>query len=170
MFLWDDKCEQAFRSLKEYLSKLSLLSKPVDSEPLYLYLAVIEYEISGAPVMEENKVQWSVYYISKRLVDAETRYLEMEKLALTLVITTRKLRPYFHSHPVRVLTNYPLRQVLQKPGASGRLLKWAIELSQFEIEFQPRLAIKGQALANFIARFSHKLDERPEESPSPSTP
>ena len=55
-FLWDDKCEQAFRSLKEYLSKLSLLSKPIEGEPLYLYLAVTEYAISGALVREEEKV------------------------------------------------------------------------------------------------------------------
>ena len=64
-FLWDDKCKLAFRSLKEYLSKLSLLSKPVEGEPLYLYLAVTEYAISGALIKEENEVQWSVYYISK---------------------------------------------------------------------------------------------------------
>ena len=136
--MWDDKWEQAFRSLKEYLSKSSLLSKLVEGEPLYLYLVVTEYTISGALVREEDKVQWPVYYISKRLVDAETRYPEMEKLALALVIAMRKLRLYFHSHPVRGLTNYPLRKVLQKPDASGRLLKWTIELSQFEIEFQPR--------------------------------
>ena len=94
----------------------------------------------------------------------------MEKLALALVIATRKMKPYFHLHPVWVLTNYPLRQVLQKPDASGRLLKWAIELSQFEIEFLARLAIKGQALADFIAEFSHKLEGRPEEGPSPRLP
>ena len=55
-FLWDDKCEQTFRSLKEYLSKLSLLSKPIEGEPLYLYLAVTEYAISRALVKEEEKV------------------------------------------------------------------------------------------------------------------
>ena len=111
-FLWDDKYEQGFRSLKEYLSKSSLLSKPVEGEPLYLYLAVTEYAISGALIREENKVEWPVYYNSKQLVDAETRYLEMEKMALALVIASRKLRPYFHSHLIQVLTNYPLRQVL----------------------------------------------------------
>ena len=111
-FLWDDKCEQAFRSLKEYLSKPPLLSKRIEGEPLYLYLAVTEYAISWALVREEEKVQWLVYYISKRLVDAEIRYLEIEKLALALVIASRKLRPYFHSHTLRVLTNYLLRQVL----------------------------------------------------------
>ena len=64
-FLWDDKCEQAFRSLKEYLSKPLLLSKPIEGEPLYIYLAITEYVISGALVREENKVQWPLYYINK---------------------------------------------------------------------------------------------------------
>ena len=68
-FLWDDKCEQAFRSLKKYLSKLSLFSKPIEGEPLYMYLAIKEHAISRALIREENKVQWSVYYISKQLVD-----------------------------------------------------------------------------------------------------
>ena len=85
-------------------------------------------------IREEEKV---LYYVSKQLIDTETRYPEMEKLALALVIPSRKLRSYFHSHTIHVLTNYPLRQVLQKLDASGRLLKWAIELSQFDIEFVP---------------------------------
>ena len=96
-----------------------------------------------------------MYYISKHLIDVEKRYLEMEKLALALVITSRKLRPYFHSHTIRVLTNYPLRKVLQKSNASGRLLKWGIELSQFDIEFLYRPVIKGRALADFIAEFTN---------------
>ena len=128
-FLWDDKCEQAFREFKQYLGKLPLILKLVKGEPLFLYLAVLEYAVLGALIREEEKVQWSVYYISKRQIDAEIRYLEMEKLALALVITSWKSRPYFYSHTIHALTNYPLRQVLQKLDALGRLLKWAIELS-----------------------------------------
>ena len=86
-----------------------LLSKPVEGEPLYLYLAATEYAISRVLVREEEKVQLPVYYISKRLIDAETRYPKMKKLALALVITSRKLRPYSHSHIIHILTNYPLR-------------------------------------------------------------
>ena len=48
----------------------------------------------------------------KRLLDAKTRYPELEKLALALIVASRKLRPYFHAHIIEVLTNYPLRQVL----------------------------------------------------------
>ena len=87
-----------------------------------------EEAVSAALVREEEKIQWSVYYVSKRLLDAETRYPKLEKRALTLVVASRKVRPYFHAHLIEVLTNFPLRQVLQKLEASGKLLKWAIEL------------------------------------------
>ena len=163
-FLWDNKCEQAFRALKEYLGKSPLLSNPVEGEPLFLYLAVSKYAVLGELIREEEKVQWPVYYISKQLIDAKMRYPEMEKLALALVITSRKLRPYFHFDAIHMLTNYPLRQVLQKPDASGRLLKWAIELSQFDVEFTPRPAIKGQALVDFITEFTTYEEKRPEET------
>lgn len=81
--------------------------------------------------------------MSKRLLDVESIYPEMEKLALTLVITSGKLRHYFQAHVIKVLTNHHLRQVLQKSKTSGRLLKWSDQLSQYDIEYAPRAAIKG---------------------------
>ena len=78
----------------------------------------------------------------------------MENLMLAIVIASQKLRPYFHSHTIHMLTNSPLRQVLQKLNTSSSLLKLAIKLNQFNIEFMPRPAIKGQALANFIVEFT----------------
>ncbi|KAM6543039.1 hypothetical protein CsatB_007486 [Cannabis sativa] len=123
------------------------------SEVLSIYLAVSEYAISSVLICEDQGQQYPVYYVSKRLLDAETRYPQMEKLAFALVISSRKLRPYFQAHSIEVLTNYPLRQVLAKPETSGRLLKWAMELSQFDIKYKPRTAIKGQALADFILEF-----------------
>ena len=75
--------------------------------------------------------------MNKRLLDAGTRYLKLEKLVLALMVASRKLRLYFHAHPIEILTNYPLCQVLQKLEASGRLLKWAIELGHFKVNFCP---------------------------------
>ena len=100
--------------IKEYLGCSLLLLKPIEREKLYLYLTVFKEAVSVALVKWEEKVQWSVYYISKRLLDAETKYPELEKLALTLMVALRNLRPYFHAHPIEDLTNYPLHQVLQK--------------------------------------------------------
>ena len=91
----------------------------------------------------------------QKLQDAEIGYPELEKLALALVVASRKSRPYFHEHLIEVLTSYTLRQVLQKLEASGRLLKWAIELGKFDVNFRPRTTIKRQALANFIAEFTY---------------
>ena len=70
--------------------------------------------------------------MSKRLLVAETSYPELEKLALALMVASRKLRPYFHAHPIVVLTNYTLHQFLQKLEASSRLFKWAIELGSLK--------------------------------------
>ena len=78
----------------------------------------------------------------------------MEKLILALVTTSRKLRPYFQAHTIEVPTEYPMKQVLHKPETSGRLIKWAIELSEFNIRYKPRTAVKGQILADFIMEFT----------------
>ena len=78
----------------------------------------------------------------------------MEKLILALVTAARKLRPYFQAHTIEVPTEYPMKQVLYKPETSGRLMKWAIELSEFDIIYKPKIAIKGQVLADFIMEFT----------------
>ena len=81
----------------------------------------------------------------------------IEKLALALIMTSRKLRPYFQCHPISVVTAYPLRNILHKHELSGRLAKWAIELSEYDITYQPRNAIKSQVLADFVADFSQGM-------------
>ncbi|XP_019246363.1 PREDICTED: uncharacterized protein LOC109226013 [Nicotiana attenuata] len=86
--------------------------------------------------------------------DAETRYPHLEKLALALISLSRKLKPYFQCHCICVLITYPLRSILHKPELSGRLAKWAIELGGYDIEYQPRTAIKSEILADFVADFS----------------
>ena len=70
------------------------------------------------------------------------------------MVAARKLRPYFQAFPVSVITNQPLRQILHKPDASGLLVKWAIKLSEFDINYKPRAAIKAQAMTDFVAKFT----------------
>ncbi|KAL5582066.1 hypothetical protein UlMin_014508 [Ulmus minor] len=154
-FIWTADCEQSFQELKSYLGKPPLLSKPHEGDSLILYSAVSKGAVSSALVREEDGVQWPIYYTSKSLLDAETRYPEIEKLALALMVAARKLRPYFQAHTTIIPTKFPLKQVFQKPEASGRLAKWSIELGEFDIQFKPRTAIKGQALADFIAEFTY---------------
>ncbi|KAK6139045.1 hypothetical protein DH2020_027212 [Rehmannia glutinosa] len=148
-----DKCKPFF----EIIKKIPILQKPTQGEDLYLYLAVSEYAISSVLIRLDGSIQHPVYYTSQALHDAELRYPPMEKLAYSLVTAARKLRPYFLEHKVIVLTNYPLKQVLHRPDTSGRMIKWAVELSQFDIIYEPRTAIKGQALADFVAEFTPSI-------------
>nr|XP_025662042.1 uncharacterized protein LOC112757703 [Arachis hypogaea] len=78
----------------------------------------------------------------------------LEKLVLTLVFSARRLRPYFQSHTIIVRTAHPLRQILSKPELAGQLIKWSIELSEFDIQYQPRGSVKSQCLADFVAELT----------------
>ncbi|XP_073035355.1 uncharacterized protein [Primulina eburnea] len=149
-FKWTDECQQAFSSLKKYLTTSPLLVKPCEGDTLFLYLAVSAEAISAVLTLEEGREHKPVYYVSKTLQGAEFRYTNIEKLALALVTAGRKLRPYLQSHQVVVLTNHPLKKVLSSPEASGRMVKWAVELSEYGLEYQPRPAVKAQVLADFI--------------------
>lgn len=96
-----------FQKLKEHLGSPPFLEKPIVSEILILYLVVSEYLVRGVLIREEGSSQSPIYYVSKRLLDAETRYTNVEKLVYALILISRKLRPYFQAHKVKVRTAYP---------------------------------------------------------------
>ncbi|GAV63240.1 RVT_3 domain-containing protein [Cephalotus follicularis] len=81
-------------------------------------------------------------------------------------MSARKLRPYFQTHTIKVLTDKPLKQVLAKPDTSGRLIKWSVELGEYDVKFEARPAIKSQVLANFIGDNTPTkcMEEDPSES------
>ena len=89
----------------------------------------------------------------------------MEKLAFALVIAARKLKPYFQAHTIIVLTDKPLRRATGSPDAARRMKLWALELSEFDIQYRPHTTIKGQAVADFIAEFTLTEGQGAEEIP-----
>jgi len=94
-FIWSESCEQAFQEFKCILAALPILVKPELGETLYLYLSITEEAISSVLITETPEGQRPIYFVSKVLQGAEWRYQKVEKAALTLVISARKLRPYF---------------------------------------------------------------------------
>ncbi|CAL8094090.1 unnamed protein product [Prunus armeniaca] len=134
---WTAECDKAFQDLKNYMNKAPLLSKLLPREVLFLYLSVSSTTVSSVLIRRLEKAELRIFYVSKALQNAEIR-----------------LHPYFQAHETTILTNQPLWQVLQKPEASSRLIKWAIELGEFDIQFRPRPAEKGQAVADFISELT----------------
>ena len=109
-------------------------------------------------------MQRPVYYVSKSLYEAEVRYLPLENAILAVMHATRKLPHYFQSHTVFVLTQLLLRSLLRSADYIGRVAKWGMILGAFDIKYMPHTAVKGQVLANLVAKFAKTpLEERIEK-------
>ncbi|KAL0373472.1 UNVERIFIED_CONTAM: hypothetical protein Sradi_3262900 [Sesamum radiatum] len=145
--------EQVFGGLKKYLAGLPLLVKPSQGDTLFLYLSTTPQAVSSILVCKDEEKQMPIYYVSKVLNGEEGRYMPIEKMALALVITARRLHSYFLSHPIGVKINLPLKQTLGKPDTSGWLVKWVVELSEYDISYLLRTTIKAQALADLSLKW-----------------
>ncbi|XP_072076753.1 uncharacterized protein [Arachis hypogaea] len=156
-FEWTPACEEAFNHFKEILAAPPVLGKPRAGEPLYLYLSVTEEALATVLVREEGKTQQPVYFVSRVLQGPELKYSKLEKLALALLVSSRRLRQYFQSHRIVVRTDQTIRQVLQKPDLASRMMTWAVELSQYDLQYEPRHAIKAQAMADFLVETANKV-------------
>ena len=88
-FAWDDRCEEIFKQSKEFLTSLTVIQKPKPDHPILVYLAVSEEAVSAALVQETEGEERPMYFVSRTLHSAETRYQMIEKVALTLVLTAR---------------------------------------------------------------------------------
>ncbi|XP_009385521.2 uncharacterized protein LOC103972866 [Musa acuminata AAA Group] len=162
-FRWMVKCEEAFGQVKQHLANLPRLASVAFEEKLSIYLAASQHMVSSVLTKEASGEQLSVYYISHVLNGPEEQYPPIEKLALALVLASQKLLPYFQAHPIEVITDQPLRQVLSKFDVARRLLKWSVELGEFNIRYVPKTAVKAQSVADFIAELVQNENESSEQ-------
>ncbi|RDY09020.1 Retrovirus-related Pol polyprotein, partial [Mucuna pruriens] len=158
-FTWTNECEEAFKHLKMTLSAPPILTRPVPGIPLHLYLSASEKAISSVLIQERDGEQWPVYFVSKVLQELETRYPRIDKVALALVTTSRRLRPYFQNFSIVVRTDLPIRQVLGKPDLARRMVAWSVQLSEFDITFESRGHVKAQAMTDFLVEMTPATDE-----------
>jgi hypothetical protein len=195
-FSWTEEVEQAFQELKQHLVSLPILVALEPGEPLYLYIAAAAEAVSMVLVVERTTqedqaaqegqesegsgpttgvqtIHKPVYYISEVLHEAKARYLETHKLLYDVLVASRKLRHYFQAHRVVVVT-FPLRAIPHNSNATGNIAMCATELAEFQLDFQPRHAVKSQVLADFIVEWTPPpsapggLD--PDLDPTPAEP
>jgi len=95
-----------------------------------------------------------MYFVSKVFKGAELRYQKIERLALEIITTSRKLRHYFQSHKIIVKMNYPVKQVLSKLDLAGRMVSWSVDLTEYDLQYVPRSSIKSQVLDDFVMEFT----------------
>jgi ribonuclease HI len=128
-----------------------MLVPPQQDMLFYIYLSVGDTSIASAVVQVYEGKEKVVFFLSRRMLDMETRYPEIEKLCLCLFFTCTKLHHILLFAEVIIICKSDIsKHMLSAPVLKGRLRKWMFALSEFDIRYQLAKAVKGQALADLI--------------------
>ncbi|RVW92560.1 Retrovirus-related Pol polyprotein from transposon 17.6 [Vitis vinifera] len=151
--VWDDQCQRAFKRIREYLLSPPVLAPPTPGRPLLLYLSVSNVA-SGYMLaqLDDSGKDRAIYYPSKRMLDYETRYVMIERYCLALVWVTRRLRHYMTEYSVHLISRLdPLRYLFDRPALVGRLMRWLVLLTEFDIHYVTQKSVRGSIVANHLA-------------------
>jgi hypothetical protein len=141
-FEWTEEADIAFTQLKKVLSTPPVLVAPKEKEPLLLYIVATHQVVSIVLVVERSEegkthgVQWPVYFASEVLSPTKQRYPHYQKLTYSIFTSARKLWQYFAVHPIIVVNEAPLSNILDNPSATGCVSLWGIELSPLDITYE----------------------------------
>jgi hypothetical protein len=150
-FTWGAEQQEAFDLVIKYLSSAPVLKATQVGVPFRLYIAAEDKVIGAVLTQETRGKEHVVTYLSRRLVDAETRYTFIEKLCLCLFYACTKCRCYLlSSHCTVVSQTNVIKYMLQNPIMSGRIGKWAYALREYDLAYEPLKSMKCQAVADFI--------------------
>nr|GEU91250.1 reverse transcriptase domain-containing protein [Tanacetum cinerariifolium] len=123
---------------------------PNPKEELIVYMSASYGAISAVLMTKKGTVYTSVYFVSRTLQGPKLNYTPMEKLVLSLVFAAKRLQMYFQAHPIVVITDQPIKQIMSHPDVAGRLQKWSVLLGEHNITYRSRTSVKGQVLADFL--------------------
>jgi hypothetical protein len=149
-FKWGAQQRSALKRIEEYLSSPPVFEAPNIGKEFKLYIPAQENVVGGALTQEDNGKEFVIAYISRRLLDVETRYGAIEKLCLSLYYACMKFRHYILSSTCTVVSRHDIcKYMLHKPILSGKMGKWAYALIEFDLNYEPLRTTKGQVMADF---------------------
>jgi len=152
-FIWGEEQQLVLDEIKKYLVNPPVLIPPQQGRPFRLYLSTDGMVIGSALIQEFEGKERVIYYLSRRLIDAETRYSAIEKLCLCLYFSCTKLRHYLLSAECTVICKDDMvRYMLSMPIMSGRIGKWILALSEFNLRYESAKAVKGQIMTDFVTQ------------------
>ncbi|XP_065860901.1 uncharacterized protein [Euphorbia lathyris] len=164
---WNPDCQKALDKIKEYLQNPPILQPVNPDKPLLLYLTVHDNSMGALLGQhdETKKKEHAIYYVSKKFTDCESRYSPLEKTCAALAWASQRLRHYMLNNTTCLISRMdPVKFIFEKPALTGRLARWQVLLSEYDIVYVTQKAIKGSVIANFLADYPVEHDHPMEVS------
>ena len=155
--MWNEQCQKAFEKIKNYLTKSPILVPPVPEKPLLLYHTTTDIAMRAllAQYLKETRKENAIYYISKKMLPYEDKYLPLEKTCVALVWATHRLKHYMLAYKVLLIARMDLlKYLMEKPVQDGKIAKWILLLLEFDIKYVTHKCVKGRAIADHLAHCS----------------
>lgn len=102
-----------------------------------MYLAASDETISRVLTIERDQKQLTIHFVNMELQGLELNYPIQEKLIFALIYVARRLRRYFQTHKVVVLTSFLVKKIFLRPKKSGQLVKLVVDLREHDIDYRP---------------------------------
>ena len=157
-FRWEQEHQKVLDDIKQYLITPPVLMPPKPGVPFRLYLSADIKSIGSTVIQEQEGKERVIFYLSRRLLDAEARYSEIERLCLCLYFSCTKLRRYLLSNECIIVCKADvIKYMLSAPILKGRLGKWMLAMKEYDLRFESAKAVKAQVLANLIVEHGGNL-------------
>ena len=166
--VWNTDCQRTFEKIKECLLSPPVLVPPTPRRPLLLYLSVSDIALGCMLAqLDDSGKERAIYYLSKRVLEYECKYIMIEHLCLALVWPTRRLRHYVTEYSILLVSRLdPLRYLFDRPVLIGRLMRCLVLLTEFDIQYMTQKSVKGSIVADHLASLPVS-DDRPIEDDFP---
>ena len=135
---------------------------PTPGRPLLLYLSVSDIALGCMLAqLDDSRKERAIYYLSKRMMEYECKYLMIECLCLALVWATRRLRHYMTEYSILLVSRLdPLRYLFDRPVLTGRLMRWLFLLTEFDIQYVTQKSVKEALLQIIWLLFQYSMIDR----------
>ena len=151
--VWNNDCQHAFEKIEECLLSPTVLVPPTPGRPLLLYLSVSDIALGCMLAqLDDSGKERAIYYLSKRMLEYECKYIMIERLCLALVWATKRLRHYVTEYSILLVSRLdPLRYLFDRPVLTGRLMRWLVLLTEFDIQYMTHKSVKGSIVVDHLA-------------------
>ena len=166
--VWNDHCQRAFEKIKECLLSPPVLVPPTSRRPLLLYLSVSDIDLGCMLAqLDDSGKEQAIYYMSKRMLEYECKYIMIDRLCLALVWATRRLKHYVTEYSIILVSRLdPLIYSFDRPVLIGRLMRWLVLLTEFNMQYVTQKSVKGSIVADRLASLPVS-DDRPIDNDFP---